>query len=63
MAEQHTPLHKDKTWLALMEALAALTSMLRNAGGEHYMDSYDAQVAVVRAIKAIMTAMDDYNLG
>lgn len=63
MAEERTPLHEDKTWLALMEALATLTSMLRNTAGEHYMDSYDASVAIVSAIKAIMAAMDDYNLG
>jgi len=53
---------EDKVWLALMESLAALTSLMRFASGENYIDKDGAMGLAADAIRAIVLALDEFNV-
>lgn len=60
--EERTECAEDKTWIALMVSLNALTHLLRFASGENNIDKNEAMNTAADGIRAITKALDDFNV-
>jgi len=62
MPVERTPPKEDKTWIALMASLAALTELLRYVSEENNISKDEAMLVAVAAIRKITAALEEFNL-